>query len=468
MIAAWESPLAQLKAEIVQREYEGYIVPEWIREQVGRLNDFAEQTNREQIGRLYEELNRLDRDPQFPFVQPNDLEAIRSQRPDGPRVLQSDFPEDQLREKLHGAWTGRFMGVAVGKPVEGLGMRGHGGMAGRAAIKSHLQALGEWPLSDYFSGRDAGDGIELPKVKSLRETISYMEPDDDVHYTLIGLKVLEDHGPDFSWHNVADTWNSALPYNAICTAEAQAILNYNMRTPRTKRRSSLAMWTTPNFTRMYANPYREWIGAQIRADGWAYCAAGNPELAAELAYRDACWTHTANGIYGEMFFAAIIAAAFVESDLGRLIEIGLSEIPANSKLAHAIRTALRWFDECDDWEAFMDRLDDEFAGMSPVHTVNNALIVLMALYYGETAPERSICTSVMGALDTDCNGATAGSVVGIINGRRGLPSHLADKLNDTVKPRVFGFEETTMSELAERTLEVVSRVREYARKRGAS
>lgn len=465
MIAAWESPIAQLEREVDQREYEGYLVPQWIKEQVAEIHDGTEFANRDRITALYDELRRLDRDPNFPFVQPNDLAGIRAERPDGPRVLDNAPTGDALLEKLHGAWTGRFVGVAVGKPVEGLGMRGHGGMTGRQAIKAHLQSLGEWPLSHYFSGRDAGDGIALPRVESLRETISYMEPDDDVHYTLIGLKVLESHGPEFRWFDVADTWNSSLPYRAICTAEAQAILNYNMRTPRTKQRSGQTEWTTPAFTRTYANPYREWIGAQIRADGWAYCAAGNPELAAEFAYRDACWTHTANGIYGEMFFAALIAAAFVENDPARLLEIGLSEIPSNCKLAVAVREAKTWLETCPDWEAFMDRLDGEYEGMSPVHTVNNALIVLMSLFYGETDPKRSICASVMGALDTDCNGATAGSIVGAIHGRSGLPADLADRLNDTVKPLVFGFQQTTMSELAERTLAMHERVKQYAETR---
>jgi hypothetical protein len=285
-----------------------------------------------------------------------------------------------------------------------------------------------------------------------------MEPDDDIHYTLVALKVLEDKGPDFVWWNVADTWNASLPYASICTAETQAILNYNLRTPNKPFRRQKA-YTSPEFTRRHNNPYREWIGAQIRADGWAYACAGDPGLAAEFAWRDAHWTHTANGIYGEMMMAAMVSAAFVEDDPRRLIEIGLGEIPKNCKLAEAVREALDWTNECSNFEAFMEQLEDRYAGMSPVHAVNNALVVVMSLFYGGGAADASITTSVMAGLDTDCNGATVGSILGAMRGKSGFGGVLQGALQDTIKPLVLGFQEITMEALAERTLKVCRQIR---------
>ena len=118
-------------------------------------------------------------------------------------------------------------------------------------------------------------------------------------------------------------------------------MNYNNAVPRKPLQLadgawSQSTWVTSEYTSTHRNPYREWIGAQIRADGWGYACAGNPERAAEFAYRDACWTHRANGIYGEMMFAAIMAAAFVVSDPIELVNIGLSEIPQNCKLAEQV------------------------------------------------------------------------------------------------------------------------------------
>ena len=77
-----------------------------------------------------------------------------------------------------------------------------------------------------------------------------MEADDDIHYTLIGLSVLETYGPDFVWRDVARTWNFSIPYNYICTAETQAILNYNNAVPR----RAPSDWVTPEYTSMHRNP----------------------------------------------------------------------------------------------------------------------------------------------------------------------------------------------------------------------
>jgi len=451
LIGGWTNPLELLKSEITQCEYEGRPVPEGLRQRAAQLHPEADAWNEAAIAPLNEELLHLPQDPAFPYVQPDDLVGIRKERPDGPRRLELKLSEAELLDRLHGAFTGRACGCALGKPVEGLGMRGNAKMSGRQAIRARLERLGDWELSDYFSDADLGDDLKIWAGNSCREKISHMESDDDINYTMIGLKVLEEKGPSFQWRDVADAWNSSLPHYAICTAERQAILNYCMRKPA----------ATAEFTRRHNNPYREWIGAYIRADGWAYACAGNPELAAEFAWRDASWTHTANGIYGEMFMAAIIAAAFVVDDPVELIQIGLSEIPRNCRLAEAVREALAWRPGCPSFEDFMVKVEARHAGMHAVHTVNNALIVVMGMLYGGMEPDRTACLAVMGGLDTDCNGATAGSIAGAARGQAKFGGKLARRLNDTVKPQVFGFQECKFAELARRTLAVWKTVSQH-------
>src|SRR5579859_2510598 len=332
----WDSERGLLEAEVTQRRDEGCEVPGWLSDAVAALpagDDGAESE------RLWEALGRLEPDARLAGAEPNELAAIRALRPGGPRDLAWRPSESELVDRLHGAWTGRAVGCALGKPVEtGYGMAVEAGRTvGRARIRSLLDAQGAWPLSDYFSAAAPAGHRPLSCPASTREAIAYMEADDDIHYTLIALRVLEERGPEFEWSDVAWSWSRHLPYSAIYTAETQAILNFWNRSDRLgqlRGRSGTA--ATPAWTRSHRNPYREWIGAQIRSDGWAWACAGKPELAAEFAHRDASWTHTRNGVYGAMFFAAVQAAAFVEPDVRRLVDIGLSEIPRECRLARWI------------------------------------------------------------------------------------------------------------------------------------
>ncbi|NUO47822.1 MAG: ADP-ribosylglycohydrolase family protein [Polyangiaceae bacterium] len=453
---AWDTPLNLLKEEIVQRRDEGCRIPDDLVARIEALDPERHAYDVAVVDPLYDELMAVPDDPVLAAAEPNGLDAIRALRPDGPRDLAWRPSDEEALDRFHGAWTGRAVGCALGKPVEGMGMRSESGrVVGRHHIKRYLEARGDWPLTDYFSGRDAGDGAGLWCQASQRERIAYMEPDDDIHYTLIALAVLEEHGPGFDWQDVGRAWLARIPIFAICTAEAQAIENLMRWSTRPGYWSCAA---SPELTRRTRNPYREWIGAQIRSDGWGWACAGKPELAADLAYRDACWTHERNGIYGEMMFAAIQAAAFVEHDPRRLVEIGLSEIPRGCRLAEATRACLSWTEAAPSFEACMDKVEDAFLGMSAVHTINNAVICVLSLLYGRMHTTGAITTAVMCGHDTDCNGATVGSVVGAASGRRAFDDALAPRLNDTIRPNVIGFQEVTMKELAERTLRQFRRV----------
>ncbi len=462
-MAGWSNEKGLLAQEITQRRDEGCIVPAWIVDAADALHPEREAWCEEKSAPLWEALRRLDPDAALAAAEPDGLAAIRALRPDGPRDLKWNPGDAELVDRMHGAWTGRSVGCALGKPVEsgqyGMAVK-DGASIGRHRIRAMLEQRGEWPLVDYFSEQvPAGmPGIRCPG--SVRERIAFMEPDDDIHYTLVGLGVLEETGPDFVWWDVARYWTCHLPFSAICTAETQAILNFWNRSLRWGNHAAPNTAATPEFTRAHKNPYREWIGAQIRSDGWAWACAGKPELAAEFAHRDACWTHTRNGIYGEMLFAAIQAAAAVESDPRRLVEIGLSEIPRDCRLARWVRAALVWGRECPDLWSALDRMDThpELFRMSPVHTINNAVVCVLAMLYGGAGIDEASCAAVTGGLDTDCNGATVGSVVGMITGRKAYRGRLALPLNDTIKPQVFGFEEVRMAELARRHAAVWRRV----------
>ena len=131
-----------------------------------------------------------------------------------------------------------------------------------------------------------------------------------------------------------------------------------------------------------------------------------------------------NGIYGEMWVAAMLAAAAVTGDTDTILDAGLSQIPARARLARDIAKVRKWYAEGVPAGEAIERIHacyDEHTRHGWCHTNSNAMIVAMALLYGQGDFGRSVCLAVQAAFDTDCNGATVGSVLGVRNGFNSIP-----------------------------------------------
>ena len=263
---------------------------------------------------LCDGLASLPRSPDFAYEEPSELEEIKARRPAGPRRLAVPMPAETLEQRTAGAWLGRTAGCMLGKPVEGWD---------RAKIGDLMDVCGLDDLTDYIPqppGNNRGIKLHEGSGGLLRGKITRAARDDDTDYTVLGLRLLEQHGRGFTPRNVAEFWLRHLPYHCTYTAERAAYRNFVND-----------IWPPRSAT--YRNPYREWIGAQIRADAFGYVCPGRPEQAADLAFRDASISHTRNGIYGEMWVAAMLAAAFVADQADKVIRLGLTEIPQNCRLA---------------------------------------------------------------------------------------------------------------------------------------
>lgn len=372
------------------------------------------------------------------YHEPIPLKQIKAARPNGPRKLAYKLTDEQLYDKMLGAWLGRGAGCILGIPVEGWS---------RAKIKEWAEILGQpYPLAEYWKeiprrGKHYRDPIEC----FLKGKIDHIGSDDDLAYTVLGLLILEEAGTDFTIEDVGRLWLKYLPM--ACTAEHVAL-------------ESLKKGIKPPRTALKGNPYMEWIGADIRSDPWGYAAPGLPEVAADFAYRDASVSHVMNGTYGEMFFSAAIASAFVVQDPIRCLRIGLTEIPARCRLSETVKETLRWCAKDQDWNATHDRIANKYRGMSGAHTLNNAALTAAGLYYGGGDFEKTISYTVMGGVDTDCTGATAGSIMGAIIGAKKLPKKWIGPLGDTLTTYLIGKEEHVTSDLARRCCAIAKKVRD--------
>jgi len=155
----------------------------------------------------------------------------------------------------------------------------------------------------------------------------------------------------------------------------------------------------------------------------------------------------------------MLAAAFVVTDVEEVINIGLSEIPANCRLAEAVRDTVTWSKQLSDWEQVWTKINEKYGHYHTVHTINNAALVVMALMLAQRNYETSIVVAVRGGWDTDCNGATAGSVCGMMLGASALPEKWVGVLHDRLFSAVCGFSECKISDLARRTHEIARLIR---------
>ncbi|MFS4093696.1 ADP-ribosylglycohydrolase family protein [Streptomyces sp. AF1A] len=345
-----------------------------------------------------------------------------------------------LADRIHGGWLGRIAGNMLGKPVE------QGEVWTRERIDRYLRRAGALPLTDYLpEPADAADTAVLrPEWRGcVRGRIDGSCRDDDVDYAILGLHLLETHGFGFTTEDVGELWLLRLPYLQTFTAERAAYRN-------------LASGLKPPVTATYDNPYQEWIGALIRADVHGWTCPGDPARAAGLARRDAVLSHTGNGVYGAMWAAALIAAAFTAPSVRAALDTALGVIPASSRLARTVRRVMSLHETRLSWEDTLSTVSGETAGLGWIHTVPNAAVLTAGLLYGDGDFTRTIALTVRGGLDTDSNGATAGSVAGVLTGAASIPDHWKDPLRDTVRSAVFGFDGVRISALAERTLRLAT------------
>lgn len=269
-----------------------------------------------------------------------------------------------------------------------------------------------------------------------------MPEDDDLNYPILALDLLEIHGAQLTTDQVAQAWLANLPAGRVFTAERAAYRNLLDARP------------VPE-TATHHNPFREWIGALIRADvhGWAH--PGDVHAAAASAWVDARLSHTRNGIYGELWAAALCASALVESDPAAVLDAAAPVVPPASRLARAL--ALGRQVGCDlaggsrDLAGALDVLHREFAGLHWVHTLNNAALIACAIEASRGEYGAGVAIAIAGGWDTDSVGATVGSVLGALAGADGLPRRWVEPIGDRLATSLPGAGERSIRRLAERT-----------------
>lgn len=258
-------------------------------------------------------------------------------------------------------------------------------------------------------------------------------PNDDLDLQLIWLNAAEKYGREVDSKALGEYWLSFICANWSEYGAA---------------RNNLAMGLLPPISGWYRNPNRDSCGAFIRSEIWACLTPGHPELAVKYAYEDAIVDHSNEGVYAEVFCAAVQSAAFAETDIWKLIEIGTSYIPKDCGVKKGIDTAVEAYKEGVSWQEGRKRIlcavpgsfgmiegyvDHEPEADIPVGKMgydapSNIGLMILGLIYGEGDFGKSLCIAANCAEDADCTAATLGALLGIILGIEQIPQKWIDPI----------------------------------------
>ena len=280
-------------------------------------------------------------------------------------------------DKVHGCWYGKCLGGAAGAPVEG--------------IKSIIE------------------------VRDFTEIFNPDLPNDDLDIQLLWLDVLERKGTNIDSCDLADAWVEKCWYPF---SEYGYFLKNYMRGIK------------PPYSGMINNEFfKEGMGCPIRSEIWGIISVGNPELAAKYAYMDATLDHAGNSVYAEQFLAVIESMAFFEADPEKLIQIGLSFVPEESKLYQCVNEVLHMYRK-NDWKYVRAEILRKYSHPDFTNVVQNLGFIVLALLGGNGDMRKTINIALQCGYDTDCTCASAASIVGIMKGYQGLSEELKSLIND--------------------------------------
>lgn len=359
-----------------------------------------------------------------------------------------DWPEPDLAVAAANARTGflaSVCGCMLGKPIEVN--------PSLAELRAAGEAVGEWPVRDYVSGafvEALGRGHESVG-ETLRENIRWVAADDDIHYTIIGMLLLEECGTGFLPDDLYNKWGMNVPPLWTWGPERSKLLEVAVNSHHLFGAGSVS----DHHDVLLLNPGDELCGALIRADAYGYACPGNPDLAAWLAWKDASFTHIKTGAYGAMFTAALIAlchsadAGLQGNDRLGIVEAALQRIPARTRFAEVIRDAMGKVAGAKDWLSGYAAIHGKYAEYSHCQVFQEIGTLINTLKFAESI-DHGFCIQVSQGNDTDSFGATAGSILGCFFGPGYLDERWLAPFDNRIMHALADFHVYDLADLADR------------------
>lgn len=241
---------------------------------------------------------------------------------------------------------------------------------------------------------------------------------DDTEFALMTAKLLIEHEGNFTSDDVVNMWfkyvatEDELKRGGVSEVEACNNLRRGLRPPQSG---------------MY-NAYYMSDGAAMRSGPIGIVCAGDPERAADLAYRDACVSHYREGIWGAQAVAVAVSLAMVDADMEDIMEAIFKIAPQDSWFYETLNRAMNIVKEADGdiANAWMPLHNELFS--THRSTVAEALPEVFGCLMLENKSFKSglILAGNFGR-DADTIGAIAGAVLGAKYGAKNIPDKWKEK-----------------------------------------
>jgi hypothetical protein len=292
--------------------------------------------------------------------------------------LQPGYQPETCRDQLRGAWLGLFAGSLWGRKAE------------------------TFP-------RDKAEKIALPGQEmpcAEQEFASPLAAHVTTDSAIATHVLLREKGFAFQSGDVLAQWLAGFPYGSVEGANRVAYRN-------------AVRGLLPPETATFDNPYGEDLGTMLRGCVWGFPWQGAPASAAAMAWRDARASHTENGLYAAMFFAALLAAASATATLTTAVEAALDEIPPSSLLHETLTALLRDYNSGAKPEELLDTIHntyDETDAFQRRLAIPNAAVAVVAVLGSSYHVGKAIRLASRGGFCASYSAAAAGTVVGMMTG----------------------------------------------------
>jgi hypothetical protein len=273
-------------------------------------------------------------------------------------------------------------------------------------------------------------GQVLGNLNGLPYEFKYIDEPGNVESYTPGLPegAFTDDDTDIEWvylREMARSRNLLLPPDRIAALWKQHI-NRRIWCANLYARGLMDLGIEPPWTGNAAlNPWSEFnISGQFVCESFGLTAPAMPQTAARIGLN---YTHVT--IDGEpaqttQLFTTMIALAFVENDIDRLLDAGLVAVDPTCRV---MRIVAETREICaanpDDWRAARRQIKDRWTAHGGAtrdrngYELNTASTVA-ALIYGRRGFVETLRLSFNFGWDCDNNAATAATIVGVMKGRR--------------------------------------------------